>query len=119
MVLDVQNCTCWQAYIYFDKAIVSCLSVTEGSFLKQVGRTFLYRQINNNYNATHGRIVLACTLLGLTVMANGSGVLAMITFKALAVGSSPLHLTSVLLGDEHIPPKPIPVVVSDSWIMVI
>jgi uncharacterized repeat protein (TIGR02543 family) len=38
---------------------------------------------------------------------DGSGILATITFDALAVGDTPLHLSDTKLGNEIVPPEPI------------
>ena len=106
-VTNVDKLTGWQFTVYFLKSILNCTNVTEGSFLKTAGSTYFGDIISNNYNGTYGRVVAYDTLLGTTGGVNGSGVLASITFKALSLGDSPLHLADTKLGDENIPPQPI------------
>jgi hypothetical protein len=105
-VTDVANLTSWQFTVYFLKSILNCTNAVEGPFLKTGGGTFYNKTINNNYNGTCGSILAYSTLLGSNSV-NGSGVLATITFNALSVGDTTLHLSDEKLGDENIPPQPI------------
>ena len=116
-VTDIANFTCWQFNLYYLNSVLNCSAVTEGSFLKTAGGTYFNKNITNNYNSTHGRILTYCTLLRM-VSANGSGTLATITFKALAEGDTLLHLADITLGDEKIPPKPIPYTAMDGTVNV-
>jgi hypothetical protein len=111
-VTDIANFTSWQLTLYFLNSVLSCTNVTEGPFLKTVNDTYFGETITNNYNSTHGSILAYCTLLGPN-SANGSGVIATITFNASSVGDTPLHLSDTKLGDEKIPPQPIPHTVVD------
>jgi hypothetical protein len=105
-VTNVANLTSWQIYLYFLNSVLNCTNVTEGPFLKTVNGTFFGYDVLNNYNATYGRVLVYCTLLGSST-ANGSGVLTTITFGALSVGDTALHLSETKLGNEKIPPQPI------------
>jgi hypothetical protein len=107
-ITNVTGLTGWECTIFYRNDIVNCMNVTEGPFLKVEGSTFLYQQINNAYNATHGRLLLACVFLGQNISASGSGTLATMTFKALARGQTTLDLFGTKLSDERIPPQPIP-----------
>jgi Divergent InlB B-repeat domain/Cohesin domain/Dockerin type I domain len=111
-VTDVNFLTSWQFTIYFDHTVLNCTNVAEGAFLQSGGSTYFGKTINNNYNLTHGSVLAYSTLLGSTYV-NGSGVLATITFTALAVGDSTLHLSDTKLGDQNIPPQPITHTLSD------
>jgi len=104
---DVANLTCWQFSLYFKRAVLNCTSVTEGPFLRSGGGTFFLNQVNNTYDSTYGRALVACSLLGSNVSVNGSGTLAFVTFKAVGLGNTTLHLTDTQLADEKLPPKPI------------
>jgi hypothetical protein len=53
-------------------------------------------------------VIAGCALTGVVPGATGSGVLATINFKAIDYGSTVLHLSNTKLGDEKIPPQPIP-----------
>jgi hypothetical protein len=106
-VSNIVNFTSWQFRLYYLNAILSCVNVVEGPFLKTGGGTFFNKTITNNFNGTYGRLLAYCTLLGSTSV-NGGGVLATVTFQAVGGGATPLHLADVKLGDEKIPPQPIP-----------
>jgi len=71
--------------------ILQLVSIEEGPFMKSVGSTFMINL------TTEGQVWLAVVLYntqGLVISANGSGVLATATFKAIAVGESSLGLFS-------------------------
>jgi hypothetical protein len=104
----VTNLTGWEFKLYYLNSIVNCTGILEGPFLKQGGSTFPIFNTVNDFNETHGRILAACTLLGQEVSASGNGTLARITFIAGSGGQTPLHLADTKLGDEQIPPQPIP-----------
>ena len=118
-LFDVQKCTGWQVYIYYDKTVVTCLGATQGSFLKQYGNTFFLVMLKQNYNATHGCIGIACVLLGMTVSVNGTGVLCSVKFQTSMLGSTLLHFANIKLADEKFPSQPIPVVAVDSSLFVV
>ena len=107
-ITDVTNLTGWEFKLYYLSSVVNCTGIVEGPFLKQGGSTFPIFDTVNDYNGTHGRILAACTLLGMDVSASGNGTLATITFKAETGDQTPLHLVETKLGDEKIPPQPIP-----------
>jgi len=107
-VTEVTSLTSWELRLFYRNDVVTCTSVTEGSFLKQEGATFRIFDITKNYNGTHGRILASCTLLGQNVSASGTGVLVTLTLEGIRVGQTPLGLVATKLGDERIPPEPIP-----------
>jgi hypothetical protein len=76
----------------YDESILNLTDIKEGPFLKSIGSTFLINL------TTIGQVWLADLLYrsqGWTgTSANGSGVLATATFKAIAVGESSLNLFS-------------------------
>jgi len=114
----VANLTSWQFIVYFSNHVLNCSTVTEGPFLKTSGgNTFFGFTITNDYNGTYGKILAYSTLLG-NYSVSGSGVLATITFNALSVGDSPLHLSDIKLGDEKIPPQQIPYATVDGTVHV-
>jgi hypothetical protein len=116
-VADVANLTSWQFTMYFLNNVLNCTNAAEGPFLKTGGGTFFNKTITNNYNSTHGKLLAYSTLLGATSV-NGSGILATVTFDTLSVGVSPLNLTATKLGDEKIPPQPIPHTIIDGTVYV-
>jgi hypothetical protein len=106
-VNNVANFTSWQLNLYYLRAIVNCSNAVEGPFLKTGGGTFFNANITNNYNSTHGRVLAYSTLLGMTVV-NGGGTILILTFKGMSGGTTSLTLSDTKLGDEKIPPQPIP-----------
>jgi PKD repeat protein len=117
-VNQVANLTAWQFILYFRNDVLNCTNVSEGPFLKSAGNTFFNKTILNDYNGTHGQILAYLTLLG-PVSVSGSGVIATITFKAVARGNTTLHLDETLLCDEKIPPQPIPHTTADGTVQVV
>lgn len=106
-VTNVVNFTSWQLYLYYLKSILNCTGAIEGPFLQTGGGTFFGENITNNYNSTHGRLLAYSTLLGSTSVAGG-GVILTVTFKAVGGNSTSLTLANTKLGDEKVPPQPIP-----------
>jgi len=117
-ISDVANLTGWEFKLFFLNSVLNCTGVTEGTFLQNVGSTFLIIDIVNSFNSTHGRILAACVLTGSDVTANGSGDLAEIRFNAISPGDTALHLQDVKLSDEKTPPQPIPKIVVDGTVHV-
>lgn len=99
-ITSVTNLYSWQFKMYYKK-MLTCQSVTEGEFLKRNGNSTFWpgANINNNYNSTHGRLMVSCSRTGAVPGETGSGILATITFKALSAGSTALHLFDTGLFD--------------------
>ena len=115
-ITSVTNLTCWEFKLYYLN-VLKCTAVTEGSFLRTGGGTFFNKVITNDYNSTHGQLLAYCTLLGPSSV-SGSGVLTTITFQATLRGNTELHLSTTSLGDEKIPPQPIPHTTTDGTVQV-
>lgn len=98
-VTDVTNLYGWEIKLYYDPLILNGTSVSEGQFLKSVGETFFNSTLNDNYDATRGRIKAFSTLLGETPGVNGTGVLLTVTFKTRSLGISALDLEDIILAD--------------------
>lgn len=80
----------------YDTTILDGLEVEEGSFMANFGLTIVaYKEIDDDYKPTVGRIWFAVVLLG-DAFADGSGTLATITFNATALGESELDVHSIL-----------------------
>jgi len=116
-VTSIVNFTCWQLKLYFLRGVLNCTAAVEGPFLMTGGGTFYSKTISNNFNATHGQLLAYSTLLGATSV-TGSGTILTVTFKAVGVGSTPLHMADINLGDEKIPPQPIPYTAVDGAVQV-
>ena len=116
-VTNIASFTCWQLKLYFLRGVLNCTAAIEGPFLKTGGGTFYNKTITNNFNATHGQLLAYSTLLGSTSV-TGSGTILAVTFKAVGIGNTPLHMTDINLGDEKIPPQPIPFTAVDGTVQV-
>jgi len=106
-VTNIVNFTSWQLDLYYLNSVLNCSNAVEGPFLKTGGGTYFSQTITNNYNSTHGRLLAYSTLLGITSV-SGGGVILIVTFKAVGGGITNLTLANTQLGDEKIPPQPIP-----------
>jgi len=108
-ISQVNDLAGWEFKLYYPNSILNATKIPvtkieEGPFLKTAGDTFLIvKSFTDNYNATHGLIWAACTLIGTGSGANGNGTLATITFKTRAFGIGVLHLAETDLIDSQMP----------------
>jgi len=98
-ITDVVNMYAYEIKIWYLNSILNATEVVRppGHFMEPSDPTkqFIPKwEIKNNYNATHGRIWIAFTLLAPESAKTGSGILAKITFKGLSVGSTPIILNN-------------------------
>jgi len=70
----------WEAEFFYNTTVLTALKAVEGAFLKGGGSTYFHIIDMTDYNATHGRVYLTCTLLTDTAGVTGTGVLATIHF---------------------------------------
>jgi len=90
-IADVSELLGFDFLLSYNTAILKLVDIKEGPFLKSVSSTFMINL------TTNGLIWLAVALYypqGSITSANGSGVLATATFKAIAAGESLLDLFS-------------------------
>ena len=119
-IAQVTNLAAWEIKLYYLNAILNGTKAMEGPFLKIAGQTFFWIiSFTDNYNATHGRIHISCTLTGTGPGASGSGTLTTITFKAKNGGNTPLTLKDTKLLDAQDPPQQIPHTTTDGQVQVI
>jgi len=97
---------CWEFSLYYPNDILNATEIVEGPFLKAGGNTVWVPEadtsppgIINNHNATHGKILVACSLLGDIPGVTGNGVIATVTFNCTRLGTAPLHFGHVILFD--------------------
>jgi hypothetical protein len=127
-IANVTNLAGWELDLYYSSSVLSAIEAMEGPFLKSFGNTYWFlgsdyrRQLDDNYNSTHGNAHLACALLGSATGATGSGILANITFQVRGAGSSPISIPldeTKLLDSTPGNPQPIPHTTSDGLVVVI
>ena len=91
------------------------VQIRPGDFLDPFNQFVLVNQADN----TAGTIDFAVTQLHPATARSGSGVLATVTFEALAQGSSAVHFVDVRLGDDTRPdPVEIPAQTQDGLVTV-
>lgn len=105
MKVLIKNATSLYSYqykLFYNKTVVKALSVDLPSdhLLKPSNSAKIQTQkeINNNYNSTHGRILFNATLLPPETAKNGDGPLNTITFETLSRGNTSLHLEDTKLS---------------------
>ncbi len=100
-ISGVTNMYGYEIKIWYDSSIVNTTVGTvvrpTGHFLEPVDPTKEFVPswaVNNAFNATHGRIYVAYTMLSPEVARSGSGILLRITFTGVGVGSTPVVLAN-------------------------
>lgn len=115
-ISDVNDLGGWEFKLYYLSSKLNGTNLIEGPFLKQGGLTyFAIINFTDNYNATHGIAWVTCVLLGTSLEVDGSGTLAIITFKAQQLGTSVLSFTDTLLSDS----QPIPHVALNGTVQIL
>ncbi len=99
-IMDAVELTSWQFSLSFDQTILQANFVTEGPFLSSGGTqtTSFGPGVISNGTIT----IVTDSLDGFVPGPSGNGDLAYIEFKALMVGTSPLHLYDVCLTNMNI-----------------
>jgi hypothetical protein len=125
-VANVSNLAGWEIQLFYDSRVVNAIAAAEGPFLKSAGNTIFLNSsplgIDNYYNSTHGRVYMACAILGTTPGAEGTGTLANVTFVAIGAGLSVLALpedTTKILNNTPANPQPIPHTVTNGQVSLI
>ena len=113
-IQNVENLGSYEWLLTFDPAVVEFVGVSNGSFLGNTGRTvFCPGAILDA-----GSVRFGCSTTGATPPGpSGAGVLATITFSALATGTSPLDLVWVQLSDPLA--EDIPAAIEDGDVTVV
>lgn len=121
-IADVNNLYGYEFQLYYSSAVMNGTPPpVEGPFLNQSGSQsfFSTTSFTDNYNSTFGIVWIDCTLEYPTMTGvSGSGVLATIKFKSLALGNSvTLYLADVKLSDPNA--NSIPCQVSDGTVTMV
>jgi general secretion pathway protein D len=101
-VADAADLFAWQFDLGFDPALLAADSIVEGPFLATGGDTFFIPGIIDNALGT--LTFNANSLLMAIQGVNGSGVLATVTFTALAAGTSAIDILNPALLDSFLSP---------------
>jgi len=91
--------TSWQFDLAFNPSIIRANSVTEGPFLSESGTKTTLFSSGVIDNVTGHITLVTDSFVDLPPGPSGSGVIADISFTALALGISPLTLSNVFLND--------------------
>lgn len=109
-VANVSNLYGYEFKLFYNTTILDGIKVELplGHFLTPTQSStniFIAKQeTKDDFNATHGRVWVAATLLKPETSKNDSGVFAAITFTVTTLGSSSLHLHDVKLGNPTVQP---------------
>jgi hypothetical protein len=96
VVDNVVNLGAYQFTLSFNPGVVAFLSIQNGPFLGSSNRTVLC----NTPSVGASTVSFGCVTLGSTPPGPaGSGTLATVQFEASANGSSPFHLSNVIISD--------------------
>jgi hypothetical protein len=99
-ISDITDLFTLQFDLTFTPGVLSALSIAEGPFLPSGGATFFISGIIDNVGGTIA--TTGDSLIGAIAGVNGSGTLATISFQALALGTSPITLSNVMLLDSNL-----------------
>jgi hypothetical protein len=92
-ISNVHDLYGWNLNLTWDPHILNLTDITEGPFLSNVGQTlFTWNPTISPENRSHGFIQSVADVLMVAKSANGSGVLATITFQVLTSGVSSLSI---------------------------
>jgi len=95
--INVRNVSGLQGFDFrlsYETELLDCLSVEEGDFLSASGPTFVCKKdIFEGFSGVQGYVWFAVVIYGLG-FADGEGTLAVITFKATAIGETVLDIYS-------------------------
>jgi hypothetical protein len=105
-IIQASDLAAWEFKLYYPGSVLNATLLEEGPFLKTAGSiTTIPLDFTDNFNSTHGRIWIACTLNGNGTGASGNGTLETITFKTKSFGCGLLHLADTELLDSQMPPN--------------
>lgn len=90
----------WEFRLFFERTMINLTTSEYGSFVSSTGTTFEVNKTDTTFNATHGHVWLAQSLLGAPSGANGSGILASITFTSTKLGDSLLSFDVSKFSDK-------------------
>jgi general secretion pathway protein D len=97
-VTDVTDLYAYQFDLFFNPAVLSTTTVSEGGFLSSGGSTFF---VPGTIDNVAGTVTLtAGALEGPVPGVSGSGVLATVLFTGVGLGASPVTLSNVVLLDS-------------------
>jgi len=108
-IYSVDDLYGYEFKLYYDTTLLDGIDVTlpPGHFLTPSNPTKIivgWQEVKDDYNATHGRVWFAVTLLSPEPPKSGSGILAAITFKVTGIGSCNLTLYDDKLADSKAKP---------------
>jgi hypothetical protein len=93
LVTDASLLDGWQAVLVFDPSIIQIEAITSGGFLSSAGRAEAALGLAVE---EPGRVVIGGYTVGSAPAASGSGLLARLTLRGVATGSTTLNLADVV-----------------------
>lgn len=118
---NISDVFAYEFKLYYKRSILNCVNISlpRGHFLEPQDPNNLFvlkLEFNNEYNATHGRIWVAMTLLAPEQPKSGSGVLVAVSFYAVDIGETLLDLSSTKFANDKA--EPIPHIALDGYVTV-
>jgi len=101
MIYNVVGLSAWEAEITWDPFVLMTIDATQGPFLSQDGLVPTY--FCYSIDLLGHRITVGEMILTECVSTSGSGLLATLTMKCIAAGSTAIELKSTLLDHDHNP----------------
>lgn len=114
VISGVTDLYAFQFDVVFTAGLLGAISISEGPFLMGGGATFFVPGTVDNLNGT--LTATADTLLGPSAGVSGGGVLAQISFQALASGAADVTFGSVIVLDSNL--ADIPVVLTPAVVTI-
>ena len=100
-VSNVQNLLIWDLNLTWNPQVLNLTQIQEGSFLNNAGTTlFTWSPSSSPISRSQGYLQGVADILLATTGVNGNGVLATISFKVLATGTSLISLDGTTLSNS-------------------
>lgn len=97
-IINVTNLCGWQFELYWSNSVLNCTGATIQTPSEWQNNYYNFsHSLNNNFNATHGRLLDAVARLKPAPPFNGSTTVATVNFCAIQAGT-----TSLTLGDDEL-----------------
>jgi len=99
-IINVSNLCGWQFELYWSNSVLNCTTAAIQTPPEWQNNYYNFsHSLNNNFNATHGRLLDAVARLKPAPPFNGSTTVATVNFGALQAGMTSLTLDNDELGD--------------------
>jgi len=95
VVTNVTDLYGWQFVLYYKSSVLNATNLSVSSTWSPPNAFIYVINFTDNYNATHGQIFVASTMLGAVNGITGTTTLATVSFKTITYGNSPLYIDPI------------------------